>query len=197
MDSESFWLSSDFHSQSIIKCDLSEAAIFTYHLSASVAIACKNNAAWEIIMKTDCSYFAGKSGVLYFRTTIQRQEWTPFILGAEDLKKTKTKLIRSTGKKKLKTSVLCELSLPEAMSEKSPLSTVSCGCHSRCAVSSQARLSLNETMNLYNVANRPGLPRSPTHWATSVAPRFNTGFQTLRTPKKKKKVGNPPPSRIF
>lgn len=40
-------------------------------------------------MKTDWSHFAGKSGVLYFRTTIQTPEWTPFILVAEDLEKNK------------------------------------------------------------------------------------------------------------
>lgn len=184
---ESIRLSSDFHSQSIIKCDLSQAAFFAFCLSASVAIECENNAAREIIMKTDWSYFTGKSGVLYFRTTIQRQEWTPFILGTEDLKKNNTKqnkkkLIRSTGKKKKcrKTSVLCARSFPAAMSEKSPLSTVSCGCHSRCAVSSQARLSFKRHNEFLTFTQSNAL---------SVAPCFNAGIQTLRT--QKNRVRNP------
>lgn len=136
-------------------------------------------------MKTDGSYFAGKSGVLYSRTTIQRQEWTPFILGAEDLKKTKQNLSDLQEKKSWK-----------------PAFSVSFHCLKRCLRSLRsARCPAAATPDvqshhkhvcpwtrqwIYNVANRPGLPRSPTHWAPSVAPRFNTGFQTLRTPKKKK-----------
>lgn len=84
-------------------------------------------------------------------------------------------------------AALCGPSFPEAMSEKSPLSTVSCGCHSTCAASSQAALSLNETLN-FQRRQSPQITN-----ASSVTVCFNGAFETFCTEKKR----NPLPHASF
>lgn len=159
---ESIWLSSNFHSESIIKCDL----FWSSNFHVLFECVCRDS------VRKQCSWGDNHEDRLKLFPWKIRCPLFPYDYSEPG---TNAIYLKDRGSKKKKSVwILCELSFPEAMSEKSPVSTVHCGCHSRCAVSSQARLSLNRTLNLSCCESPRIATQSNT---TSVAPRYNTGFR--------------------
>lgn len=147
-------------------------------------------------MKTDCSYFAGKSGVLYFRTTIQRQEWTPFILGAEDLKKTKQNLSDLQEKKKFKNqrSLWAFIAWSDVWEVSAQHGVLRLPLQMCCLITSTFVLERdNEFITLQIAPDYHAVQRTERRASRRVSIR---GFKRCAL-QKKKKVRNPPPSRIF